>query len=116
MKALKRSNRFYHTRRFGQPQIRLRHRKGIGVKSPSFVLRCGCCDKKLEIFYSDDGLEIGGINGALEDWREILLPMLLITSRGEHLVDLAPKTKKIFNRSVQQKRASRISHLKWSKP
>ena len=78
MKVLKRSNRFYDTRRFGQPQIRLRHRKAIGLKSPSYVLRCGCCDQELAIFYADDGLEIGGVNGTLEDWREILLPVLLI--------------------------------------
>jgi hypothetical protein len=70
------------------------------------VLRCGCCDKKLEIFYSDDGLEIGGINGALEDWREILLPVLLIDRRRNHLVDLAPKAKKSVVKQVQRKEAS----------
>jgi hypothetical protein len=98
MKVLKRSNRFYDTRRFGQPQIRLRHRKGSGVKCPSYVLRCGCCDKKLDIFYSDGGLEIGGVNGDLEDWREILLPVLLIERKGGRFVDLAPKTRKSANR------------------
>ncbi|MGA2542159.1 MAG: hypothetical protein ABSG78_11450 [Verrucomicrobiota bacterium] len=106
MKMLKRTNRLYDTERFGQPQIRLRHRKGVGLKSPSYVLRCGCCDKKLEIFYSDDGLEIGGINGALEDWREILLPVLLIDRRRNHLVDLAPKAKKSVVKQVQRKEAS----------
>jgi hypothetical protein len=106
MKMLKRTNRLYDTERFGQPQIRLRHRKGVGLKSPSYVLRCGCCDKKLEIFYSDDGLEIGGINGALEDWREILLPVLLIDRRRNHLVDLAPKAKKSAVKQVQRKEAS----------
>ena len=110
MKILKRSNRFYDTQRFGQPQIRLRHRKGIGLKSSSYVLRCGCCDQKLEIFYSDDGLEIGGVNGALEDWREILLPVLLIESRRGQLVDLAPKTKKSANKPVQRTGASRAAH------
>jgi hypothetical protein len=97
MKVLKRSNGFYDTERFGQPQIRLRHRQSSGVKSPSYVLRCGCCDQKVEIFYSDDGLEIGGVNGALEDWRDILLPLLLIERRGGWLVDLAPGAKKSAN-------------------
>jgi hypothetical protein len=107
MEVLKRSNRFYDTRRFGQPQIRLRHRKGIGLKSPSYVLRCGCCDQKLEIFYSDDGLEIGGVNGTLEDWREILLPVLLIERRGCQLIDLAAKTKNPANKTVRRKGGSR---------
>jgi hypothetical protein len=109
MKALKRSNRFYDTHRFGQPQIRLRHRKGMGLKSPSYALRCGCCDQKLEIFYSDDGLEIGGVNGALEDWREILLPVLLVERRGGQLIDLAPITKKSANKPVQRKGASHFA-------
>jgi hypothetical protein len=112
MKVLKRANRLYDTQRFGRPQIRLRHRKGIGVKSPSYVLRCGCCDQKLEIFYSDDGLEIGGINGAIEDWREILLPVLLIKRRGDKLVDLAPKTKKSANKPVPRTGASQAAEPK----
>ena len=103
MKILKRTNRFYDSHRFGQPQIRLRHRKGVGLKSPSYVLRCGCCDKKLEIFYSDDGLEIGGINGALEDWREILLPVLLIGRKGNRFFDLGPKAKKSSVKLVRRK-------------
>jgi hypothetical protein len=76
MKIGRRSNRFYDTSRFGQPQIRVYHRKGTDKKSPRYLLKCGCCDEKLEIYYSEDGLEIGGVNGAIEDWREILLPLL----------------------------------------
>jgi hypothetical protein len=87
MNILKRSNRIYDTSRFGQPQIRIRHRKGKGKQSPCYVLRCGCCDQKLEIYYSEDGLEIGGVNGAIADWREILLPLLLIERRGGRLID-----------------------------
>ena len=87
MKILKRSNRFYDTSRFGQPRIRVYHRKGEGKKCPRYLLKCGCCEEKLEIHYADDGLEIGGVNGAIEDWREILLPLLLIERRGDKLVD-----------------------------
>jgi hypothetical protein len=78
MQILIRKNRIYDTTRFGQPQIRLRHRKRKGKKCASYALRCGCCDEKLEIYYAEDGLEINGVNGAIEDWREILLPLLLI--------------------------------------
>ena len=75
-KTLKRINKFYDTKRFGQPQIRIYHRKGTSKKTPRYLLKCGCCDEKLEIYYADDGLEINGVNGSLDDWREILLPLL----------------------------------------
>jgi hypothetical protein len=42
---------------------------------------------KLEIHYATDGLEIGGVNGAIEDWREILLPLLLIERKGRSLIE-----------------------------
>ena len=87
----KRTNRFYDTSRFGQPQIRVYHRKAAGRKTARYLLKCGCCDEKLELWYADDGLEIGGVNGALEDWREILLPLLLIERDGRKLLDKKPE-------------------------
>ena len=75
-KTLKRKNKIYDTKRFGQPQIRIYHKKGSDKKAPRYLLKCGCCDEKLEIYYTDDGLEINGVNGAMDDWREILLPLL----------------------------------------
>lgn len=77
MGLLKRSNRVYDTSRFGQPQIRVYHQKGRGKRCPRYLLKCGCCKEKIEIYYSPDGLEIGGVNGTIEDWRELLLPLLL---------------------------------------
>ena len=88
MKVLKRTNRFYDTSRFGQPQIRVHHKKCVGKKMARYLLKCGCCDEKVEIYYADDGLEINGVNGAIEDWREILLPLLLIEQDGARFVDL----------------------------
>ncbi len=82
MKVLKRTNRFYDTSRFGQPQIRVYHKNGVGKRMPRYLLKCGCCDERVEIHYADDGLEIGGVNGTIEDWREILLPLLLIEQHG----------------------------------
>ncbi len=87
MRTLKRSNRFYDTTRFGQSEIRVRHRKGAGKRTPCYALRCGCCDQKLEIYYAEDGLEIGGVNGAIEDWKEILLPLLLVEQKDIRSVD-----------------------------
>jgi len=43
-----------------------------------YLLKCGCCDKKIEIYYDKEGLEINGVNGSIGDWREILLPLLRI--------------------------------------
>lgn len=87
MNLLKRRNSIYDTARFGQPQIRVYHRKGNGKKMPRYLLKCGCCDEKVEVYYADDGLEINGVNGAIEDWREILLPLLLIKRDGDRFVD-----------------------------
>jgi hypothetical protein len=87
MDILKRINRFYDTQRFGQPQIRIYHKKGKGKRMPRYLLKCGCCEEKLEIYYSDEGFEIGGVNGAIEDWREILLPLLLIEEKDDKLID-----------------------------
>jgi hypothetical protein len=60
--------------------IRVSHRaerkRGTGHILPRYLLRCGCCDRKVEIYYDDDELEINGVNGSLENWREILLPLL----------------------------------------
>jgi hypothetical protein len=84
MKIPERSNRFYDTSRFGHPQIRVYHGKGAGKKCPRYLLKCGCCNQRLEIYYAEDGLEIGGVNGALEDWQEILLP-LLKTKKSKNL-------------------------------
>ena len=85
MKISERSNHFYDTSRFGHPQIRVYHRKGKEKKCPRYLLKCGCCDQKLEIYYAEDGLEIGGVNGAIEDWQEILLSILGIERKREKL-------------------------------
>ena len=86
MKIKKRSNRFYDTSLYGYPQIRVYHKRGSGKKCPRYLLKCGCCKEKVEIYYGDDGLEINGVNGAIEDWRDILLPLLLIEKKGSKLV------------------------------
>jgi hypothetical protein len=77
MRILKRKNCFHDTKRFGLPEIRVFHKPGKGKRSPRYLLKCGDCEAKLEIYYDECGLEISGVNGAIEDWREILLPLLL---------------------------------------
>lgn len=86
MRIRKRTNKFYDTERFESPQIRIFHKKGRKKQSPRYLLKCGCCEEKLEIFYSDDGLEVNGVNGAIDDWREILLPLLKIEKKGNKYI------------------------------
>jgi hypothetical protein len=83
VKILKRTNRFYYTRPEGYPQIRVYHKEGSRKIMPRYLLKCGCCDEKLEIYYDNEGLEINGVNGSIEDWREILLPLLRIGKKGQ---------------------------------
>jgi hypothetical protein len=77
----KRNNKMHNPSRFGISQIRMwqtkeRKLKKGGVVSPSVLLKCGCCDKKVQIFYGGGTIEINGVIGSVDDWSEILLPML----------------------------------------
>lgn len=80
MKIMKRKNKSYNTDRFGQPEIRVFHKKATGNKSPGYLLKYGCCNKKLEKYYDEIELEINSVNGKIKDWKEILLPLLQIKS------------------------------------
>jgi len=86
MNVLKRINRFYYTRLDGYPQIRVYHKRGLGKKMPRYLLKCGCCDEKLMIYYDDEGLEINGVNGSIDDWRKIVLPLLRIEKKGNNFM------------------------------
>ncbi len=76
MKTGQRANRFYDTVRFGMPEIRVYHKAGAGKKSPRYLFKCGCCERKIEVYHDNDSLEINGVNGSIQNWREILLPLL----------------------------------------
>ena len=90
----KRSNRFYDTSRFEYPQIRVYHRAARGRQAPRYMLKCGDCDAKIEIHYGEDGLEIAGVHGSIEDWREVLLPLLLIEEKNGRLIKHKPASPK----------------------
>lgn len=81
MKIMKRSNAMAHTRPEGTWQIRVFHRKAVGKRGPRYLIKCGCCDQRFEIYYGDGTLEIAGVMGSVEDWREILLPLLTTHKR-----------------------------------
>lgn len=54
------------------------------VFCPRTLVRCGCCNQKLEIYHDDaptgdnniDTLEINGVWGTVDQWRQVLMPFL----------------------------------------
>jgi len=62
--------------RKGYAALRVWRRKGGAKRSPRLLVKCGDCENALEVFYDQDALEIGGVHGSVENWREILLPLL----------------------------------------
>ncbi len=78
MIKLKINNKPARYHKDGYPQIRISHRKRTGKRDPRYLLECGDCPEKLEIYYDNDGesLEINGVIGSTENWREILIPLL----------------------------------------
>lgn len=66
--------------------LRITRRARQKLKSPRFLVRCGCCDQSLEIYYDErstgnshrDSLEINGVNGTVDQWRKVLLPLLKV--------------------------------------
>jgi hypothetical protein len=78
MKVIRRCNKMAQQRPEGSFQIRVYHRKSHGKRLPRYLLKCGCCEESLKIYYSRDSLEINGVMGSIQDWREILLPLLQV--------------------------------------
>ena len=62
----------------GGAKLRMWHRKKKGIDSARYLIKCGDCDQKLEIYYdSDDNfLEIGGVHASRKEWGKILLPLI----------------------------------------
>ena len=63
----------------GAPKLRIFHKKRRGKQSARYLVKCGDCDKSVEIFYGDDNfIEINGVHSSKEEWRELLFPLLKI--------------------------------------
>ena len=83
-------------------QPRVRHRRGRGKKLPSFIIRCGCCPAgPVEIYYDHPTkeaawatLEINGVDGSIQDWRDILLPFLGFKRMRRGWADKLPSLKR----------------------
>ena len=75
-RIVRRSNRIAQNRPEGIWQLRVFHRKRVGKLDPRYLIKCGCCNEKVEIYYGGGTLQINGVLGSAEDWGEILLPLL----------------------------------------
>jgi len=60
----------------GQWKLRIWHRQGRGRQSPRYLVKCGDCQNRLEIFYDEVGLEIGGVHASRQEWARLLGPLL----------------------------------------
>ena len=56
--------------------LRVYAKKKTRRLSPHVLIRCGCCDEQVRIFHDKSSMEINGVQGSLENWREVLYPML----------------------------------------
>jgi hypothetical protein len=68
--------RLAQSRAEGGFALRVYHQKERRKRMPRFLVKCGCCEQRLEIYYSSDFLEINGVCASVENWRELLLPLL----------------------------------------
>lgn len=73
---------------------RKEHKNGWATVAARYKIKCGCCDETIEIFYGegkDNRLEINGVDGSIENWREILLPLLRIKKVDGEFVDVSER-------------------------
>lgn len=77
----------------GSPKLRIWHKKKQGKNSARFLVKCGDCENKLEIFYDtqDPFLEIGGIHASIDQWQRILCQLLRIKRPKESSYLKIPK-------------------------
>ncbi len=80
---------------------RKEHRRGRRIMLPRYLVRCGCCNQGVELYYDESALEINGVNSSVENWREVLLPLLGIKQTKQGLKDLRAKGKRPKKKSGQ---------------
>jgi len=57
-------------------KLRIFHKQAKGCRSPRYLVKCGCCENKVEIYYDEFGLEINGVHASKEEWLNVLKPLL----------------------------------------
>ncbi len=64
--------------------LRITRSKARKTYQPRIRVKCGCCDEAVEIYHEaeptgdehQDCLEINGVSGTVNQWRQVLLPLL----------------------------------------
>jgi hypothetical protein len=74
----------------GYHEIRVFHRAKKGEKGAAYTFKCGCIGPKVEVYYGNNGLEINGVDGSIESWRKVLLPLLEIKETRTGFEDTHP--------------------------
>lgn len=74
-------NRKMNQRRHdGEAALRVYDRAATQRKMARRLIKCGCCDESIEIYHDETTLEINGVNGSIQNWREVLLPLLELSN------------------------------------
>ncbi len=76
MKSIKNINKMAQLRPGGACQLRVYHSKAYRKRDSRYLIKCGCCNESVEIYYGGSTLEINGVMDSVQNWREILLPLL----------------------------------------
>ncbi|MBL7152176.1 MAG: hypothetical protein ISS79_00545 [Phycisphaerae bacterium] len=58
-------------------KLRVFHRRPRRVNdSARLLVKCGCCDMSVKIYYDEYGMEINGVNASYDEWKSVLAPLL----------------------------------------
>lgn len=60
----------------GYYQLRVWKKAATRKMSERLRVKCGCCDKTLDIYHGGDSMEMGGVHASMGEWRRLLLPLL----------------------------------------
>lgn len=74
----------------GYRALRVIFRKRRGTKAPAHIIKCGCCNEEVHVYADPESLEINGVEGSLQNWREVLLPLLAIKETEAGFEDTRP--------------------------
>ena len=64
----------------GEAALRVYDRAATQRKMARRLIKCGCCDQSVEISHDETTVEINGVYGSIQNWREALLPLLGVKS------------------------------------
>jgi len=52
-------------------KLRLWYNKGDKKHSPHYLVKCGCCNESVKIYYNEDSVEINGVIASKDEWRKL---------------------------------------------